>query len=159
RVFDFVTRQTKTLATVGGASWILFPSWSSDGKSIVFQRSDLIGAPYRFIRVDAQSGNAVQLATSGGDWTGRPQLSADGTALYYTGRPGLMANVYRLPLREGAKSEAVTDLTRHVHDALISPDGKWLAFRRNMEIWIAPTRSAVLKDQDFRRFSNEGGRS
>src|SRR5262249_50641695 len=66
RVFDFVTRQTKTLATVGGASWILFPSWSSDGKSIVFQRSDLIGAPYRFIRVDAQSGNAVQLATSGG---------------------------------------------------------------------------------------------
>jgi Tol biopolymer transport system component/imidazolonepropionase-like amidohydrolase len=159
RVFDFATRQTRTLATVGGASWILFPSWSGDGKSVIFQRSDLIGVPYRFMRVDAQTGNAVQLAQSGGDWTGRPQLSADGNFLYYTGRPGLMANVYRLPLRDGANAEAVTDLTRHVHDALISPDGKWLAFRRNTEIWIGSTRPGVLKDQDFRRFSNEGGRS
>jgi len=50
-------------------------------------------------------------------------------------------------------------LTRHVHDALLSPDSKWLAFRRNTEIWIAPVRSGLLKDADFRRFSNEGGRS
>jgi imidazolonepropionase-like amidohydrolase len=70
-----------------------------------------------------------------------------------------MANVYRLAIRDGAKAEPVTDLTRHVHDALLSPDGKWLAFRRNTEIWIAYMRSGVLKDQDFRRFSNEGGRS
>jgi len=159
RVFNFATRQTKTLTAVGGASWILFPSWSSDGKTIVFQRSDLIGAPYRFMRVDVQSGNAAQLGQTGGDWTGRPQLSADGNILYYTGRPGLMANVYRLPLRQGAQPEAVTNLTRHVHDALVSPDGKWLAFRRNTEIWIGPMRPDVLKDQDFRRFSNEGGRS
>src|SRR5215471_3250624 len=158
RVFNFATRQTKTLTAVGGASWILFPSWSSDGKTIVFQRSDLIGAPYRFMRVDVQSGNAGQLGQSGGDWTGRPQLSADDNVLYYTGRPGLMANVYRLPLRQGAQAEAVTNLTRHVHDALVSPDGKWLAFRRNTEIWIGPMRPDVLKDQDFRRFSNEGGR-
>src|SRR5262249_47726764 len=57
RVFDFATRKTRTLVTVGGASWILFPSWSSDGKSVVFQRSDAIGAPYRFMKVDAQAGN------------------------------------------------------------------------------------------------------
>jgi Tol biopolymer transport system component/imidazolonepropionase-like amidohydrolase len=159
RVFDFTTRQTKTVASVGGASWILFPSWSGDGKTIVFQRSDLIGAPYRFMRADLQGGNPVQLGQSGGDWTGRPQVSADGSALYYTGRPGLMANAYRLSLRQGAQPEAVTDLSRHVHDALFSPDGKWLAFRRNTEIWIAATKTGVLKDQDFRRFSNEGGRS
>jgi Tol biopolymer transport system component/imidazolonepropionase-like amidohydrolase len=159
RVFDFANRETRTLATVGGASWILFPNWSSDGKSVVFQRSDAIGAPYRFIKVDAQTGNPAQLAQSGGDWTGRPQLSADGTILYYTGRVGSYANFYRLTLRDGAMPEAVTDLTRHVHDGLLSPDGKWLAFRRNTEIWIAAVRPGVLKDQDFRRFSNEGGRS
>jgi Tol biopolymer transport system component/imidazolonepropionase-like amidohydrolase len=159
RVFDFATRQTRTLATVGGASWILFPGWSSDGKSVVFQRSDAIGAPYRFIKVDAQAGNPAQLAQSGGDWTGRPQLSADGLTLYYTARVGSFANFYRLPLRDGAMPEPVTDLTRHVHDGLLSPDGKWLAFRRNTEIWIGAIRSGVLKDQDFRRLSNEGGRS
>jgi Tol biopolymer transport system component/imidazolonepropionase-like amidohydrolase len=159
RVIDLTTRQEKTLATVGGASWILFPNWSSDGKSIVFQRSDLLGVPYRLMRVDVQTVNAVQLGQSAGDWSARPQLSPDGSALYYTGRPGLMANVYRLAIRDGAKAEAVTDLARHVHDALLSPDGKWLAFRRNTEIWIAPMRTGVLKDQDFRRFSNEGGRS
>src|SRR5262249_10516384 len=92
RVFDFNTRQTRTLATVGGASWILFPSWSSDGKSVVFQRSDAIGAPYRFMRVDARAGNPAQLAQSGGDWTGRPQLSADATTLYYTARAASYAN-------------------------------------------------------------------
>lgn len=160
RVFDFATRQTRTLAAVPGASWALFPSWSSDGRSVVFQRTDGISDPYRFVRVDAQSGGVpVELAQTRGSWTGRPHFSADGGALYYTARAGLMANVYRLVLREGGKPEAVTDLTRHAHDALVSPDGKWLAFRRNSEIWIAPLGTGLLKDQDFRRFSAEGGRS
>src|SRR5262249_14213546 len=51
RVFDFQTRQARTLASIGGASWILFPNWTSDGKSIVYQRSDLLGVPYKFMRV------------------------------------------------------------------------------------------------------------
>ena len=160
RVFDFTTRQTRTLATVPGASWALFPSWSGDGKSVVFQRTDGISDPYRFVRVDVQGGGApVELAQTRGSWTGRPHFSADGGAIYYTARAGLMANVYRLALREGAKPEAVTDLTRHAHDGLVSPDGKWLAFRRNSEIWLAPMGTGALKDQDFRRFSMEGGRS
>ena len=160
RVFDFATRQTRTLASVPGASWALFPSWSSDGKSIVFQRTDGISDPYRFLRVDSQSGGApVELAQTRGSWTGRPHFSADGNALYYTARAGVMANVFRLALQAGAKPEAVTDLTRHAHDGLVSPDGKWLAFRRNSEIWLAPLSAGILKDQDFRRFSAEGGRS
>lgn len=160
RVFDFATRQTRTIASVPGASWALFPSWSSDGKRIVFQRTDGLSDPYRFLRVDAQSSGApVELAQTRGSWTGRPHFSADGGALYYTARVGVLANVYRLALSEGAKPEAVTDLTRHAHDALVSPDGKWLAFRRNSEIWLAPMNAGALKDQAFRRFSAEGGRS
>lgn len=159
RVFDFATRQTRTLTAVPGASWALFPSWSSDGKSIVFQRSDQLGAPYRFVRLDSQAGNPVVLGQSGNDWTGRPHFSADGSSLYYTGRTAAIANFFRLPLREGAKPEPVTDLTRHLHDGLVSPDGQWLAFRRNSEIWIGRMEARVMKDADFRRFSGEGGRS
>ncbi len=159
KVFDFATRQTRTLVSVPGASWVLFPSWSKDGKSIVFQRTDQIAAPYRVLRVEATGGAPVELTQNTGEWTARPSLSADGNTVYFTARKGLVANFYRLALRPGAQPEAVTNLTRHVHDGLVSPDGKWLAFRRNTEIWIAPMENHVLADRDFHRFSTQGGRS
>jgi len=160
RVFDFATRQTSAIGSVGGYSWALHPCWSSDGKSVVVQRSDAIGFPYRFIRLNAQTASApVELGQSRNNWNARPHFSADGESIYYTARTGAMGNVYRLSLQAEAKPEPVTDLTRHAHDGLVSPDGKWLAFRRNIEIWLAPMKSGLLKDQDFQRFSSEGGRS
>ena len=159
RVVDLATRQTRTLASLAGASWPLFPSWSRDGKSIVYQRSDQIGAPYQLLKVDAQGGTPQMLTQTSNNWTARPQFSADANTLYYTARTAGVANFFRLALKDGAKPEAVTDLTRHVHDGLVSPDGRWLAFRRNHEIWIARLESRTLKDADFRRFSAEGGRS
>jgi Tol biopolymer transport system component/imidazolonepropionase-like amidohydrolase len=159
RVLDFASHKVRALTSVGGASWALFPSWSSDGKSLVFQRTDQISDPYRFIRLDAAAGNPVELGKSGGSWTARPHFSADGSTLYYTGRVERIANFYKLSLRAGSQPEAVTDLTRHVHDGLVSADGKWLAYRRNSEIWLGRMEPHLLKDQDFRRISSEGGRS
>lgn len=163
RVYDFSSKQMRTLVSLLGASWPLFPSWSADGKSIVFQRTDQISDPYRFIRINANGGDQEELTRTTGSWTGRPNLSADGKALYFTARidkVSKFANVFRLALdRQGAEPEAITDLGRHAHDALVSPDGKWLAFRRNTEIWIAGMQPRVLKDQDFKQFSTEGGRS
>jgi Tol biopolymer transport system component/imidazolonepropionase-like amidohydrolase len=163
RVYDFSNKLTRTLVSLPGASWPLFPRWSADGKSIVFQRTDQISDPYRFIRISADGGNQEELARTTGSWTGRPNLSADGKTLYFTARINTVskyANVFRLALdRQGAAPEAITYLGRHAHDALVSPDGKWLAFRRNSEIWIAGMQSHVLKDQDFKQFSSEGGRS
>ncbi|HTR36292.1 MAG TPA: amidohydrolase family protein [Bryobacteraceae bacterium] len=163
RVYDFATRQTRTLVTLPGASWPLFPSWSADGKSLVYQRTDQIADPYRFLRVDAQGGQPVELTQTTGEWVGRPNLSAGGKTLYFTARINdfsKFANVFRLALNQpGAQPEPVTNLDRHVHDGLVSPDGKWLAFRRNTEIWVARMEPRVLKDADFRQFSVEGGRS
>ena len=50
-------------------------------------------------------------------------------------------------------------MTGHVSDALVSPDGKWVAFRRNAEIWIAALGAGTIKDEQVRRLSPEGGRN
>ena len=62
----------------------------------------------------------------------------------------------------GRGPEPVTNLTRHASDGLVSPDGKWLAFRRSKEIWIARLADSgkapgPLADSDVRRFAEEGG--
>ena len=163
RVFNFAKKQSRTLVSLPGASWPLFPNWSADGKYIVFERTDQIADPYRFLRVSSEGGEPVELAHTTGSWTGRPHFSRDGRFLYFTARIDEIsryADVFRLPLdHPGAQPQALTALSRHAHDALVSPDGKWLAFRRNTEIWIAPMQSRVLKDDDFHQFSPEGGRS
>jgi Tol biopolymer transport system component/imidazolonepropionase-like amidohydrolase len=159
RVLDLTTHQARTLTSAPGSAWLLFPSWSSDQKSIIVQRTDGISDPYRLLRVSLSGGESVQLAATGNSWTARPHLSSDGATLYYTARTGAYANVFRLPLDEGGKPEPVTNLNRHVHDGLVSPDGKWLAFRSNTEIWLARMQTRVLTGEDFHRFSAQGGRS
>lgn len=159
RVFDVASRKTRTIASVGGYSWLLQPTWSGDGRSVVVQRSDALGAPYRFLRVPAEGGDAVELARGGNNWNGRPHLSANGDTLFFTARAGMIANAMRQSLAAGAAAEPITDLVRHAHDALVSPDGRWLALRRNDEILLARRGSAPLRDADFTRISLVGGRS
>jgi len=159
RVMDVASRQTRTLASIPGSSWLLFPSWSSDSKSVIVQRTDGIADPYRLLRVSTGGGQPVELASTRNSWTARPQLSSDGSTLYYTARTGAIANAYRRSLEQGATPEPITNLKRHVHDGVVSPDGKWLAFRRNTEIWLARMQARVLTDENFLRFSTKGGRS
>lgn len=160
RTFEFSTGKIKTLATVGGDSWAFEPAWSPDGKTVLFQQTGLLGTPFKFIKVNAETGKDTATITSAGNsWNGRPNFSADGKSIYYTSRQGMMANVYKLSLQPGAVPEAITNLKRHAHDALVSPDGKWIAIRRNQEILIAAMKGSMLTDQDFKLFSKTGGRS
>lgn len=158
RVLDLATHQARVLLSVPGSSWLLFPSWSGQQKIIV-QKTDGIADPYQLLRVSVGGGEPNELTRTANSWTARPHLSADGSTLYYTARLGKIANLFRLPLRQGAQPEALTNLSRHAHDALVSPNGKWAAFRRNTEIWIGRIEPRTLIDNDFHRFSAEGGRS
>jgi imidazolonepropionase-like amidohydrolase/Tol biopolymer transport system component len=158
RVLDLATRQTRALLAVPGSSWLLFPSWSGP-QSIIIQKTDGIADPYRLLRVPVAGGDVTELSATRNSWTARPHLSADGSTLYYTARPGKIANLFRIPLHPGAQPEALTNLSRHVHEGLVSPDVKWIAFRRDTEIWLARIELRTLTDADFHRFSAEGGRS
>jgi Tol biopolymer transport system component/imidazolonepropionase-like amidohydrolase len=159
RLHNFATRQTRTLYSVGGASWASLPSFSPDGTTVVFQRSDGLSAPYTLISIDLRDGKTVELAQLRGAWTARPHFSADGRALYFTARLGKIAALYKQALEPGAKPEPVTALSRHVNDGAVSPDGKWLAFRRNTGLWLAPFDATRLGDASFRRVTAECSRS
>lgn len=157
RLLDLESGRTRTLAGLGGGSRARFPSWSGDGKRLVFQKTDALQSPSALISVNVADGKPEKLAGAAGDWSARPHFAAEGDALYFTNRDGGPAALFRLSLKGKARPEPITQLARHLNDARVSPDGKWLAFRRNTEVWLAPLGTKLVKEKDARRLSPEGG--
>ncbi len=141
KVLNFETRQTRTLAS--GSFQQL--SWSPDGERLVFARD---GDTYLVMSANISDGKMEDL-TETSDWEPRPHFSADGQSVYFTAD----GTLYRLQLEEKAKPEPITQLARHIADALVSPDGKWLAFRRKIEIWVAPLSKEPVAEEDVRQLS------
>jgi imidazolonepropionase-like amidohydrolase/Tol biopolymer transport system component len=159
RVMELGTDEVKTMATGAGYSQ---PAWSADGSRLVFVESAGFSGTIVSIRSDGGSRTGIGQV---GFWSARPNLSADGRWLYTTANATGVGNVFRQGTGDspsGSSPEPVTALTRHASDGLVSPDGKWLAFRRNKEIWIAGLADPgnapnPLVDPDVRRFAEEGG--
>jgi imidazolonepropionase-like amidohydrolase/Tol biopolymer transport system component len=160
RAYDLVGQQGLDLAALGDRSWGLLPSWSRDGQRVVFQQSDALFGPLA-LRVARLGGGAApeRVAEGSAGWTARPHFAGDGQSLYFTARFESLGALYSLALTAGAKPVALTDLSGHVSDGLLSPDGTWLAFRRNAEIWAAPRGTGPVRDGSVRRLSPEGGRT
>jgi imidazolonepropionase-like amidohydrolase len=131
-------------------------AWSSDGQRIVAVAT--VGFDQHVTAFNLADGKSEQLADAG-SWSPRPQLSADGHALYYSADTTGVGNLYRLTLSKDAKPEQVTHLTRHLSDARISPDEKWLVFRRNRSIWVASLSNRSVQDADVHELTAEGGDS
>jgi Tol biopolymer transport system component/imidazolonepropionase-like amidohydrolase len=157
-VLDLKTGQIRPMASGGYYSE---PGWSSDGGKLVFGE---FGSPGNQIScISLADGKKEQLAQATparmGIWSPRPHLSVDGRWLYYTADTSGKGELYRLSLKEKGKAERLTRLSRHVSDGQVSPDGKWLAFRRNKEIWVAPLGGVPITDDQVRQLSGEGGDS
>jgi imidazolonepropionase-like amidohydrolase/Tol biopolymer transport system component len=154
-VFNFENRQMRTLAS----AWLYrHLSWNPDGQRLVFVEAEVdevegegIAIADRLGAVNVSDGKKETFAEVHPS-ARRPHFSADGQSLYFTAN----GTVYRLPLKEGAKPEAITQLERQLSHALVSPDGKWLAFRRNSEIWVAPLGKEPVKEEEIRQLSPEG---
>jgi imidazolonepropionase-like amidohydrolase/Tol biopolymer transport system component len=147
----------RVLAELGDGSWARFLNWSPDGKRLLFQKSRALQTPFELISVNIGDGRLERLAGAAGDWSSRPHFSPEGDAIYYTSRIDGPGSLYCLPLKANARPEAVTRLARHLNEARVSPNGKWVAFRRNTEIWVAPLGSRPVEEKDARRLGPEGG--
>jgi imidazolonepropionase-like amidohydrolase/Tol biopolymer transport system component len=157
RVLDLDSRRARTLVALADGSSARYPAWSSDGKRLVFQQSESLQSPLRLIAASLNGGALETLATAAADWSARPHFAGPGDLFYFTSRLADQGTVYRIPLKDKREPRAVAKLARHVNEARVSPDGRWLAFRRNTEIWVAPASSETIKEEHVRRLSPEGG--
>ena len=155
RVFDFQTRRTRTVAS--GPLFYSEPAWSPDGRRLVFVE---VGTdwPFRILAADVESGTKEQVGETGWWSLSRPHFSADGSLIHYSGSRS-DNRFYSLRIDKKAEAQPVTKLSVPMNAALISPDGRWLAFAQNTEIWLAPLGASPPEEKDLRQLSHEGGTS
>ena len=85
-VYDLTNRQVRRSVDLGDRSWGLLPAWNRHGTQVVFQQSDALFSPLALMAIALDDGPPRKLADATSGWTARPQFSADGQSLYFTGR-------------------------------------------------------------------------
>lgn len=154
-VFELETRSMQVAAS-GGNYWGL--QRTPDGQEVVFGEDSPDGG--LIVAVDFRDGRRRVLERSRGWWPeGRSHFHFDGQALWYLAGSRGEWVLYRKSVRSDASPELVARLDEHIRRPVISPNGKWLAFRRRMEIWIGPLATLLLSEKDIHLFSSEGGRN
>lgn len=151
RLFDLVSRETRIVAS--GGSYLKL-AWSPDGDRLAFVEE---GSPNRIAAVNVTDGRQEKLADIGG-WQGlRPHFSRDGRSIYFTRPSQAGFTLQRLHLSGTQALETLTEPEPLLRDGLVSPDQRWVVFRRGMEIWIAPFTGVSVDMRAQRRLSAEGG--
>lgn len=159
RVLDLEAGVDRTLRR-GSNFWDL--TWHPSGEQLIVALADREGFP--IVALDLAAPAKERFITRTGarnSFSPRPHFSRDGQWLYYRLDAVDSTTIQRLSLAEDAVSQSVAKIPAYLANALVSPDGRWLAFRRNRELWIAPLDDDVstVSDERGRQLSPTGGTS
>jgi len=132
-LFDLATKSVRNLTNEksNDRSWI-FTGWSSDGKSVIANRSNPDGTDVSVYRIDVASGAAENLTphAKAGMYIAT-SVSPDGkTVLITSDEKGGYQNAALLDATT-KKLTWITDVKWEVASADFSPDGKWLTYSIN----------------------------
>lgn len=141
-------------------NWRYEPAWSPDGTKLVYIRVEpapnpLTPAVPTIYVADLASGKSQTVATGNDRWQPAPQFSRDGKMVYFTSE----GQMHGCSIDNPRDCKPITALQGFVDNGQVSPDGKWLAFRRNDEIWVAPRNTGIVKEDAASLFSPSGGRN
>jgi imidazolonepropionase-like amidohydrolase/Tol biopolymer transport system component len=153
RILDLETRQNRSLISGQGFSEL---AWTPDSRRLLVAAAEGLGQ--NVSAVDVKDGKAEMLfeATS---WSPRPQLASDGRTLWFSSDDSGVGNLYRREMGSEKAPEQISHLTRHLSDARISADARWVVFRRNRTILKAPLATGSIADADVSELAPEGGDS
>ena len=119
-----------TIEDVYRSQYVGAPQLSPDGTRLVFtttqQSLPAQSSKTNLVLMETGKNGTTRTLTTDGMSFG-PQWSSDGKSLYYTGYATGTAQLYRMDPATG-KTTQLTDFAMGVGDALVSPDGRYVAF-------------------------------
>lgn len=113
-------------------SWPGRPAFSPNGKSIVLHFEDDNGSPFVVSEYDLES--KIFMSRTFGDSRRDPDWSSDGSFIYFDGRNSQSQGIYKQAVDITGEEILVVD--GNVGNPNLSPDGKWLAFHRDADIYL-----------------------
>ncbi len=129
----------------------VMPAWSPDGQRIAFSR--VVGSRCRIMIVPASGGPAQEIGDCLADSIHPVSWYPDGRALIGAQRPGGKSRsveraLHRMALDEGRwrRIDYVRSPSDEDMSPVVSPDGRWIAFHRNLsiaDIWRMPAEGGT----------------
>jgi TolB protein len=109
------------------------PSWSPDGRRIVFAHSPTGNPPFNVYTMDADGGHVHRVTHSAAD-EAVPKYSPDGRWIVFSTFPQTGAPALYLVRADGSHFHRLTPLRLHAFDGDWSPDGRRLVASTNADL-------------------------
>jgi dipeptidyl aminopeptidase/acylaminoacyl peptidase len=128
----------QVLRLTGGPRYAVFPSWTPDSKSVLYDRLDSRWVDHDLLSVPADGSAQPRLVVAdhnffdyrGGGSFGYAMPSPDGKQVMFRSQRSGWINYWVVPI-EGGSPRAVAAEAAEQSDGGWSPDGKWIAYVAN----------------------------